>query len=151
MKIKYYGVIVGALSLLFLTGCGGSGNKLSCTADYEENGHKYSAEIVAELDSEEKVKNVDAIYTFNSSDEADQFYSSYQMMINFAKQFAEEDQEIPEIDIKKDGKKITISNFAALESMNSDETEESPIGMKKEEFIKKIESSTEDDVKWTCK
>ena len=150
MKKKYFGIVAGVLSLLLLTGCG-SKNQLKCTADFEEDGHKYSAEIVAELDSEEKVKDVDAIYTFNSSEEADKFYSSYQMMINFAKQFAEDDQEVPEIDIKKDGKKITISNFAALESMNSDEIEESPIGMKKEDFIKKLESSAEDNVKWTCK
>lgn len=150
MKKLYLGAVAGASALLLLTGCGSS-SKVNCKADFEEEGHKYKGEIIAELDSNDKVKDVSASMTFESADDADQFYTMYQQMINMAKQFAEEGQEIPEINIKKSGKTITISDYAALEKMSSSEETEAIIGLKKDEFIKKIESNTDDGAKWSCK
>ena len=150
MKKLQLGAVVGVSALVLLTGCGGSGNKVNCTANFEEEGHKYKAEMIAELDND-KVKDLSASMTFESADDADQFYSSYQAIINMAKQYAEEGQEIPEIDIKKSGKTITISNYAALTSTIDSEDGEKLIGITKDEFIKKVESMDEDGVKWSCK
>ena len=150
MKKLQLGAVVGVGSLLLLTGCGGSGESFKCPADFEEEGHKYSAELKVELDGDKKVKDADSTMIFENEDDANQFYSSYQMIINLAKQFAEDDKDIPEIDIKQSGKKVTISNYASLLEMNSDDEEqESIVGMTKDEFIKKLQSNT-DNVSWKC-
>lgn len=150
MKKLYLGAVVGASALLLLTGCG-SGNKVNCTASFEEGGHKYTGELIADLDNDDKVKDLSASMTFETEEDADQFYSMYESLINMAKQYAEEGQEVPEINIKKDGKKVIISDYAALEEMGSDEDGEKLIGMSKDDFIKKIESDESDGTKWTCK
>lgn len=150
MKKFYVGAIASVCGLLLLTGCGGSGNKVTCTASFEEDGHKYSGEVVAELDSNDKVKDATISMTFENSDDADQFYSMIQMVLGMAKSFAEEGQEVPNIDIKKDGKKIIIDNYAEFAKLNSGEEDEvNIIGMTKDEFIKQLES--DEDEKWSCK
>lgn len=145
------GSVVGLSSLLLLTGCGSSSKNLTCTAEFEEEGHKYTGEIVAELDDNDKVKDVSMTMGFDNKEDATQMYSSYQMIISFAKSMAEQSgEEFPEIDIKQDGKKVIISNYAALDKLNSGEEEqETLIGMSKEDFQKKVEA--QEEAKWTCK
>ena len=150
MKKLQLGAVVGVSALVLLTGCGGSGNKVNCTANVDEDGHKYKAEIIAELDND-KVKDVTASMTFENADDADQLYNSYTAIINMAKQYAQEGQEVPDIDIKKNGKTVTISNYADFASTMESENDEKLIGITKDEFIKKIESTSEDDIKWSCK
>lgn len=150
MKIKYFGVIVGVLSLLLLTGCG-SKNQLKCTAEVEQNGSKYSGKMIVELDGNDKVKDATMEMTFDNEDEANQTYSMFQLVIGMAKSMAEEGQEVPDIDIKKDGKTLTISNYASFAKFTSDEENESLIGMSKEDFIKKVEADSSSGGKWTCK
>ena len=120
MRNKLFGVTVGVLSLLLLTGCG-SKNQLKCTAEAEQNGQKYTGEIIVDLDDNDKVKDATMSMSFGSSEEADQAYSMFQLVIGMAKSMAEEGKEIPDIDIKKDGKTLTISNYAAFASLSSDE------------------------------
>lgn len=149
MKIKYFGVIVGVLSLLLLTGCG-SKNQLKCTAEAEQNGKKYKGEIVVDLDNNDKVKDASMTMTFDSSEEADQMYSMFQLVIGMAQGMAEDGKEVPNFDIKKDGKSIIISNYASFASFSGDEEKEELLGMSKEDFIKRVESDTSNG-KWTCK
>lgn len=151
MKNKFIlGSVVGLSSLLLLTGCGSSKN-LTCTADFEEDGHKYTAEVVAELDGDDKVKDASITMEFENKDDATQMYSSYQMVIQMAESMAKQSgEEVPKIDIKQDGKKVIISNYAELDKLGSgEEDEESLIGMSKDDFKKHIES--QEEVKWTCK
>lgn len=152
MKKTYLGVIAGVLSLLLLTGCG-SKNQLKCTATAEQNGKKYTGEVIAELDDNDKIKDASMSLTFGSSEEASQAYAMFQFAIGIAQSMAEEGQDVPNVDIKIDGKTLTISNYAAYASLNSSDEEDKVeiIGMSKEEFIKKLESDTSDNAKWTCK
>lgn len=145
---KVFFSLTAVLGVLLLTGCGSS-NKVTCSAEVEESGKTYKGEIVAKLDGDNKVKDASITMEFETEDDASQYYSTYQMIINFAKQFAQEGQEVPEINIKKDGKKVIISDYAAFAKTNSEEESEELIGMSKEDFIKKMESDTEP--KWTCK
>ncbi len=147
MKKMYLGAITGMCGLLLLTGCG-SGNKVTCSSEFEESGHKFSSEIVASLDGDNKVKDVSASMTFENADDAEQFYSMYQGILDMAKSYGGE-EEVPKIDIKKEGNKIIIDNFAEFEKMSSDDDSANIIGMTKEDFIKQIESDEEE--KWSCK
>ena len=152
MKNKYLLLFVGVLSLLLVTGCGGSKNQVKCTAEIEQDGKKYKAEIIAQLDDNSKVKDASMTMTFDSEEEAAQSYSMMQMVIGIAKSFAEEGKEIPEIDIKLDGKSLTISNYAAFAEISSDEEEQQKlIGLTKDEFINKIKSETSEESDWSCK
>ena len=147
MKKLYLGAVAGLGSLLVLTGCGGSKNQVKCTAKVDEEGQKATAEVIAELDSNDKIKDATISYEFEDQSAADQFYSMYQMLVGMSDQ-SEEDLKI---DIKKSGKKITISNYAAFEAMESeDDDSEKMIGMSKEDFIKKVESGSEDGLNWKC-
>lgn len=148
MKKLYLGAVAGVSALALLTGCGGSKNQVVCSATMEEDGQKATAEVVAELDSNDKIKDATISYKFDDQDAADQFYSMYQMLVSMSEQSGEK----LDIDIKKSGKTITISNYAALEAMQSeDEDSEKLIGMSKDDFIKKVESDNSDGAKWSCK
>lgn len=151
MKNKFLlGTVAGLSCLTFLTGCGSKKN-VTCTADFEEDGHKYVGEIIAELDDNDKIKDASVSMNFEKEEDATQMYNSYKMILSFAEGMAEEgDAEVPKIDIKQNGKKVTISNFAELSKIQSeDEDNTNIIGMKKDEFIKTIEAR--EDAKWSCK
>ena len=133
MKNKYFlGLIVGVFGLVFLTGCGGSGNKVTCSADLKEGDTKYgTAEIVAELDDSDKVKTVEMTMKIDDKDAAQQVFS----MITLANSFAENDSQ--KIDASLDGNKITIKNAEAY--LNQTESETKLVGMSKADFIKLVE------------
>ena len=153
MKSKFLlGLTVTLCGTLLLTGCGGdsSKNKVVCTADVEKQDSKYKGEIVAYLDSNDKVKDAEATLTFETEDEAKQLYDMYNGLLALAKQFAEDKTEIPNVEFKLDGKKVTIGNYAEFATtMGEEEEEESLIGMSKSDFIAKMEANEE--TKWTCK
>ena len=109
MKNKFLKLTAVVLCLVFITGCG-SKNQLKCTAEAEQNGKKYHGEVIAELDDNDKIKDVSMEMTFDSSEEADQTYSMFQLVIGMAKSMAQEGQEVPNIDIQKNGKTITIED-----------------------------------------
>ncbi len=133
-------VFVSVFGLVLLTGCGGSGNKVTCSADLKEGDEKYgTAEITAEFDDSDKVKSVSMVMNLKDEDTAQQVYA----MFTLANSFTEDESQ--KIDAKLDGKKITISNY---EAMSSDD-EEKIVGMSKDDFIKKMEADEEMNAK--CK
>ncbi len=141
MKKKlFYSLIVGVFGALLLAGCGGSSNKVTCTGDIEEGGVKYaSAEIEAEFDSSDKIKNVSASMTFESEEVASQYYAYMTALSSMA-------GDSVKLDAKLDGKKVTIKNYDVIASANE---EDNIIGISKKEFIEKMESDK--DVKVVCK
>lgn len=137
-------LLVSVFGLTLLTGCGGSSKKVTCTAKIESSGDSAggSAEIVAELDDSDKVKGVSATMKFESEEEASQAYG----MMSFVNAMIEQQGEGDKIDVKLDGKTLTINNFDAYAGMDS---EEKLIGMSKEDFIKAMEA--DEEMKATCK
>ncbi len=129
---KYFLVVFCALLLFVVTGCGNK-NQVKCTGSFSEGGMSMDAEIIADLDDNDKVTDVTAIMDLKDKDTATQFCSLYKM-------FADEEKGI---EISCSGSKITIKGYSKLEA----ETEEEDIvGKTKDEFIKAMQEE-----KFTCK
>lgn len=124
MKKKCALVIFTALLVVLVTGCGG--NKVKCSASVKEGGVSLNAEVVADLDKDNKVSNVAITYAFNDKSTADSYCSLLKML---------EDKD-KGITVKCDGKKIIINGAASMES------EDNAIGLKKDEFIKRMEKES---------
>lgn len=164
MKKIYLGIIA-VVGLFVLTACGGSKNKVTCTADLEENGQKAAVlSIIADLDKDDKVEKVSAEIAFDDKDKASQAYSMYQLVIGMVEQLGNEQDKanIKDLKIELDGKKIVINDYAAFAKMQmSSEGDpetgeqlperESLIGMTKEKFKTAIESDKEQGVTFSCK
>ena len=150
MKKMYLLLAVLVCGALFLTACGSS-NNLVCSGDMMENGQKVgTTEIEVEFDGDDKVKNASVTMAFEDEEYASQMYGMIELVIGFAKSSG---QEVPDLDMKKDGKKIIIGNYAALTQLESDDEENSEniIGMTREEFKKYIEDSNDESQTVTCK
>ena len=154
MKKMYLFALTLLCGVLFLTACGGSSNKMTCSGDMKEGDQKVgSAEIVAEFDDDDKVKNASISIEFEDADTASQMYAFMQLGISFAKAQAEEEgKDFPDIKMNLDGKKLTIDDYASFASMSADEEDGEPniIGMTRDEFKKYIEENNDDGV-FTCK
>ena len=110
------------LPLLFLlTGCG---NKVTCTTTVEEDGEKYEAKVVANLKNN-KVESGKMELTFSDKEKGEQYCNLIKAFMGMA----EEDQKV---DIKCDGKKMTIDSL----DFDTDEGEEKLVGKTKDDFIK---------------
>jgi hypothetical protein len=135
VKMKKYSLIALAALLLVVTGCGGSKNKVTCTATEEEGGIKMTAELVAEFDKDDKLSDATVTYDLGDSTVAKQYCSLFQLM---------EDEE-KGVKVSCSGSKVTISGYANAQSDDDEEV----LGMSRDEFIKKMEET--EDVKFTCK
>ena len=157
MKKMFLGII-SIITILFVTGCG-SKNQLVCTASINEQGQKYDAEMTVKFNDNDKVEKVSFIMTFSTEEEAKLIYREYEEMLKLAEQFAQQGQQMPQFDIKNEGKKIIIEDYAAFvklafegggqEGAPEREAKDELIGMSKENFKKNMESDSE--AKWTCK
>jgi hypothetical protein len=145
---KYLLIVLCALVLVTVTGCGsskkeenGNGgtskNQVVCTASQEENGIKMTAEIVAEFDSADKLTDAVVSYDLNDEDTAKQYCTLFKLM---------EDTE-KGVTVECSGSKITVKGYANIET--SEEDDKAMKGASKEEFIKYVQSS--EDGNFTCK
>ena len=134
--MKKYSLI--AIAALLLVGCGGGGSKntVTCTASQSEGGINMKAEVVAEFDSSDKLTDATVTYDLGDSTVANQYCSLFKLM---------EDEE-KGVKVTCSGTKVTMTGFAQLDSTDEDEA---AIGMSKEDFIKKMEEST--DAAYSCK
>ena len=70
--MKKYLLLAFSFALVFtMTACGG-GNKVTCSRELEEEGHKYTVKVVADLDGD-KITGGEVVYTFETTEDADQF------------------------------------------------------------------------------
>ena len=131
--------LVLSLGVLLLAGCGKS-NKVTCSGDVEEGGQKYSMKVTGYLEND-KVKTIDAVMEFSSKEEAQTMCG----LMSLANGFAEKEKQ--KIDVKCDGKKMTIKGFEKVDS--NDEGESKLANLTKEEFIKYFQDESEN--KLVCK
>ena len=129
---KYFLVVFCALLLFVVTGCGNK-NQVKCTGSFSEGGMNMEAEMIADLDENDKVVDVTAVMDLGNSDTANSFCSLYKLM---------EDKE-KGVEVSCSGSKITIKGYANVEA---GEDEDQVVGKTKDEFIKLME---EED--FTCK
>ena len=150
---KYLLVVLCALLLVTVTGCGskkekgengGNGgnnnpakNQVVCTATGEENGIKMTAEVIGEFDNDNKLTDAKVSYDLSDETVAQQYCSLFKLM---------EDTE-KGVTVNCSGTKITINGYANMES--DDEDDKVLKGISKDEFISYIKSS--DEATYTCK
>lgn len=126
-----------ALSAILFTGCGKNKNEVTCKQSLEENGVKYSVEVVGKLKND-KIANVDATMKFSDENTTTTMCG----FLALAKSMGGEDAK--GFDYSCDKKTIKITGYDQMSS----EEEDTPIGLSKAEFIKKMEAS---DKGVTCK
>lgn len=133
---KYLLVVFGAL--LLVTGCGKK-NQVVCTASMSEGGMNMEAEVVGELDKDNKISSVTVTYDLKDKSTADSYCSLFKMATNSEKG----------VSVECSGTKVIMKGLEGLDT-DSDE-EDKVIGLTKEEFIKKATETEEEGVKFTCK
>ena len=129
---KYYLVLVCALLLLLVTGCGNK-NQVKCTGEFSESGINMGAEIIADLDADDKIVDATVVYDLKDSTMASQYCSLFKL--------AEDSDK--GISVSCSGSKITITGYA---NMSDDDDSDGYLGVSKEDFIKAMEEE-----KFTCK
>lgn len=110
--------------LLLLTGCGSK--TVTCTAKVEEEGKKYEAKIIGNLKGD-KVESGKMELIFDNKEEAEQTCNLMTALMALA-------SEEEKIDIKCDGKKMTVNSL----DFDSDDEEDKLVGKTKDEFISVI-------------
>lgn len=135
---KYFLVGFCAVLLFAVTGCGNK-NQVVCTASMSEAGMNIKAEVIGELDKDDKIASVTVSYDLGDKATADQYCQLFKLSEN-----ADEG-----IKVNCSGSKVTIEGLASMD-MDSDEGEK-VIGLTKDEFIKKATETEEAGVKFTCK
>ena len=129
---KYLLVVFCTLFLVLLAGCGKK-NQVVCSGTLNEGGMTINAEVIANLDKDNKVTDASVVYDLGDSKTAETYCSFFKLM---------EDSE-KGISISCSGSKITITGYAKA----AGETEEESLeGASKEDFIKAMEAQ-----KLTCK
>lgn len=128
---KLLSVVLLALLLVVVTGCGK--NQVKCTASTSEGGVNVTAEVIADLDKDDKVTSATIVYDFGDKDTA----TTYCGFLKLA-----EDSE-KGITVDCSGSKITIKGY---EKLDAEEGEAGYTGVTKAEFVKAME---EEDFK--CK
>lgn len=129
-------LVVGTL---LLTGCGGK--KVVCTSEVKDVTGSYKMNITANL-KDNKVSKLSAEMKFEDDNAAEQ-------MCSMLKAFSSLIEGNEKLDYKCNGKKITVNNYNLL--VDSDDDSDKVIGITKDEFIKKMEESSTDEEKVTCK
>lgn len=129
---KYLLVLVCAV-LLFVTGCGNK-NQVKCSQSITESGITMKAEVVADLDKDNKITDVSVVYDLGDKSTADSFCSLMKLSIDSSKGQS----------IDCSGSKITLKGLDSLD--NEEEDSEKVIGQTKDDFVKK---ATEEG--FTCK
>ena len=132
---KYFLFAICTLLLVVVTGCG-SKNQLKCTGKMSEGEEEIKAEIIAELDKDDKVTTVTMIEDVGSKEKADQTCAMYNA---FASQMPEG------LSVTCSGSKVTIKGYEKMK----DDDEEEIVGQTKEEFKKAIEAESGGTI--TCK
>lgn len=128
MKKLFTFALLG-LSMVMLTGCGK--NQITCTGAEEQDGQKIEMKVTAKP-KDGKVTEATATMTFAEEDTAKQMCSLFEMANGLT-------EEGKKLDIKCDGKDITIKNYLLMQDDAKEEYTE-------DEFIKLME-----DGKLTCK
>ena len=128
---KFYLVPVCAV-LILAVGCGKK-NQVKCTGKQTENGITIKAEVIADLDKNDKLTDAKVVYDLSDKKTAQQYCALFKLMENADKG----------ISINCSGSKVTIKGFAEMET---DEDGESIVGMSKKDFIKQMEEEN-----MTCK
>lgn len=133
---KYYLVVFCALLLFVVVGCSKK-NQVVCTASTTEQGITMDAEVIGDLDADNKITAVTVVYDLHDKKYADQYCSMFKLF----------ETEGSGVKVNCSGSKITIEGMA---SMDIDaEEDEKIIGKTKEEFIAAAQES--EDIKFTCK
>ncbi len=127
---KYFLVVFCALLLFVVTGCGGK--KVTCSQTTTEAGVEMKAEVIADLDDNDKITGATVVYDMGDKTTADQYCSLMKMA---------EDKE-KGVTVECSGSKITIKGMASLDEGE----DESMIGKTKDEFVKEAEKEG-----FTCK
>ena len=125
---KFLGISAIVAGAVILTGCGGGSNTYTCTSTYADGDDKMTEEIVTRLDKDGKVSSFDLVYTVSNEDTANTLYQAY---------------SIYGADVKKSGKKVTISKAENIEG-----SQIQVVGMTKDE-VKEFVLSVSPDA--TCK
>ena len=120
--MKKYILSVFFIGLLIITvGCGKT-NQVKCSKTETEEGEKMTAEVVANLDSNNKIKDVSMTYDFSSKSTAE----------TFCQMFKSDDSS--KKDVTCSGTKITVKNLESFE--NDEETSKKFNEMTKDDFVK---------------
>ena len=120
---KYFFVVFFAL-LVVLVGCGNK-NQVKCTGEMNEGGLNIKAEVVADLDGDNKVKDATVVYDLGDETTATTYCSFFKLMEDSSKG----------ISISCSGSKITIKGYAQM-----DDGEEKLAGTTKDDFVKAMEA-----------
>lgn len=140
--MKQFGVFF-AVGILLLTGCG-SKKTVVCSETVKADDGEYKVEVIGNL-KDGKISSVDAKFTFDSEDTAQEMCSMFALYSSFAS--SDEESDSNKFEYKCDGKIITITNYEQL--VEDDETK--VVGMTKDEFIKSIKDDASEDEEITCK
>ncbi len=125
---KYLLVVLCAL-LVVVVGCSKK-NQVKCSATQEEGGIKMEAEVIAEFDDKDIIKDATVVYDLQDEKTATTYCSLFKLA---------EDKD-KGITVDCSGSKITISGFTKMEDENELD------GKSKADFIKAMEAE-----KFTCK
>ena len=109
---------------MLLTACGG--NKITCTATETEDGITVKQEVVANFDSNDKIKDYKASFDFGNETIATTYCQLYKSLAN----------EEKKLDIDCSGSKIIIKGTPDADSNDEDELIK---GSTKEDFKKALE------------
>ena len=120
---KYFFVVFFAL-LVVLVGCGNK-NQVKCTGEMNEGGLNIKAEVVADLDGDNKVTDATVVYDLGDETTATTYCSFFKLMEDSSKG----------ISISCSGSKITIKGYAQM-----DDGEEKLAGTTKDDFVKAMEA-----------
>ena len=142
MKKYLSAALVFVFGVLFLTGCGSSGNKVVCSGETATDSGTYKGELTATI-KDDKVSEVSAVFEFSTEERS--FSKNLINLLKLAEAFMAEGSDLG---ISNSGKKVTVKNMTEMLKDATDE-EGNPvtvIGATKEEFIKYAETQ-----QYTCK
>ena len=127
---KYLLVVVCALLLVVVTGCGNK-NQIVCSQEMTESGLTMKGEIIASLDGDNKVSDLSLSVDLGNKELANSYCEFYKQSADGAK-------------VSCSGTKVTVDGLASLD--DDDDEDDKTIGLTKEDFIKKAEQEG-----YTCK
>ena len=123
---KSFLIIFMVVILLVVTGCGN--NQVKCSGEYNESNVNIVADIIADLDKDDKVASAKMIFDLKDDESANLVCDTYKKLM----------EEKDGVTVTCSGSKITIDGYTNLDK--------ELLGVSKEEFIKGMESQ-----KFTCK
>lgn len=121
---KYFFVVFFALMLVVLVGCGNK-NQVTCSGEMNEGGMTIKAEVIADLDADNKVTDATVVYDLGDETTATTYCSFFKLMEDSSKG----------ISISCSGSKITIKGYAQME-----DGDEKLVGTTKDDFVKAMEA-----------